>query len=63
MENMFATITGVFDDGVTLLFDDGTESTKHYKVNRAVIFGIGDRVKVQAASGTYVVEYPIGNPA
>lgn len=59
----FATIAAVFTDGVTLIFDgDAAASTKHYKVNRTVAFAVGDRVKIFRDSGTYVVEYPVGNP-
>lgn len=59
----FATIGAVYTDGVTLIFD-GTEvaSTKRYKVNRSAAFAAGDRVKITRDSGTYVVEYPVGNP-
>jgi hypothetical protein len=59
----FATIGAVYTDGVTLIFD-GTEtaSTKHYKVNRTAAFAAGDRVKITRDSGTYIVEYPVGNP-
>lgn len=58
----FATIQSIHDDGVTLQFDDGSASTKHYKCNAAVVFHAGDRVRVIEDSGTYVVEYPIGSP-
>lgn len=59
----FATIGGVYNDGVSLLFD-GTErpSEKHYKVNTSIAFHAGDRVKILADSGTYIVEYVVGNP-
>jgi hypothetical protein len=56
----FATIIAVYDDGVTLRFDDGTESTKHYKTNSSITFTAGQRVKIFQAAGTIVVEYPIG---
>lgn len=58
----FAYITGVHDDGVTLRFDDGSESAKHYKCNASIVFKIGDRVRIIEDSGTYVVEYPVGSP-
>lgn len=59
----FATIGAVLADGVTLIFDGTTTaSTKRYKVNRSVAFAAGDRVKITRDSGTYVVEYPVGNP-
>lgn len=59
----FATIGEVFDDGVSLIFDGQDAATeKHYKVNASVIFKAGDRVKILADSGTYVVEYVVGSP-
>ena len=59
----FATIGEVFDDGVTLIFDGQDAATeKHYKVNTSIIFQPGDRVKILADSGTYVVEYVVGAP-
>ena len=59
----FATIGAVYTDGVTLIFDGtATASTKHYKVNRSAAFAAGDRVKITRDSGTYIVEYPVGNP-
>jgi hypothetical protein len=59
----FATIGEVFEDGVSLIFD-GTEaaSTKHYKVNTAIVFKADDRVRIIKDSGTYIVEYAIGAP-
>ena len=42
----FATIKAVHDDGVTLSFDDGSESQKHYKVNSGGVFNAGDRVRI-----------------
>ena len=62
-ESSFATIDAIFTDGVTLIFDGQTEATtKHYKVNSSIIFNAGDRVKIIKDSGTYVDEYPVGNP-
>lgn len=59
----FATIGAVYEDGVTLLFDGQTDaSEKHYKVNTSIQFAAGQRVKVIKDSGTYVVEYIVGNP-
>ena len=58
----FATIKAVHDDGVTLSFDDGSESQKHYKVNSGVVFNAGDRVRILEDNGTYVVEYVVGQP-
>lgn len=58
-----ATIGEVYDDGVSLIFDgEETASVKHYKVNSSIIFRPGDRVKIFSNSGTYIVEYVIGNP-
>lgn len=58
----FATIKAVHDDGVTLVFDDGSESQKHYKVNSGVVFNAGNRVRILEDNGTYVVEYVVGRP-
>lgn len=59
----FATVAGVTDTGVTLLFD-GEESagSKVYKCAAGVVLHNGDRVKVCRDSGTVVVEYAIGTP-
>ena len=62
-EVRFATIGAVYDDGVTLIFDGQEEATaKHYRCNSSVLFSAGDRVKIASDSGTYVVEYIVGNP-
>ena len=59
----FAKIAEVYDDGITLIFDGMIEATqKRYKANRSVIFAVGDRVHLVKESGTYIVEYPVGNP-
>ena len=59
----FATVAAVYDDGISLLFDGNENpSQKHYKCNRAVAFAVGDRVHLAYESGTYSVEYPVGNP-
>lgn len=62
-EQTFATIGGVYSDGVSLLFDgaDGP-SAKHYKVNQIVKFQAGNRVYIVKDSGTYVVICPVGRP-
>lgn len=59
----FATVGKVYADGITLVFD-GTDapSEKHYKANTSVTFRAGDRVKIFPTSGTYVVEYIVGDP-
>lgn len=59
----FATIDQIYDDGITLIFDgEETASEKHYKCNSFCVFAAGQRVRVIKDSGTYVVEYPVGNP-
>lgn len=59
----FATVGEIYEDGVSLIFDGTAEPTqKHYMVNSGVIFKAGDRVRILKDSGTYVVEYPVGNP-
>ena len=59
----FATIDQIYGDGITLIFDgEETASEKHYKCNSFCIFAPGQRVRVIKDSGTYVVEYPVGNP-
>lgn len=59
----FATIGEIYDDGVSLIFDGQEDATeKHYKVNTSIVFHAGDRVKILADSGTYVVEYVVGTP-
>ena len=58
-----ATVGAVYSDGLSLIFDGtGTASEKHYKCNTSISFTAGDRVKICKISGTYVVEYIVGNP-
>lgn len=58
-----ATIGAVYSDGVSLIFDGSTEaSEKHYKCNTSIAFKAGDRVKISKISGSYVVDYVVGNP-
>ena len=60
-EIYFATVLGVYEDGLNLIFDGESESiNKRYRYNKSITFKIGDRVKVTKVSGTYLVEYPIG---
>lgn len=60
----FATIGDVYEDGVSLIFPgEAAPSEKHYKVNTLGTYAAGQRVKVIKDSGTYIVEYPVGNPA
>ena len=59
----FATVGSVSAQGITLIFDGQTQATeKHYKCSLAATFQAGQRVKILKASGTYIVEYPIGTP-
>ena len=56
----FATVAGVHEDGISLIFDGETAAGgKHYRCNTSVVFRAGDRVKICQDSGTYVVEYPV----
>lgn len=58
-----ATVGAKYEDGLSLIFDGQTQaSAKHYKCNTAITFSAGDRVKICRMSGTYVVEYVVGNP-
>lgn len=58
-----ATVGAKYTDGLSLIFDGQTAaSEKHYKCNTSVPFQAGDRVKICRISGTYVVEYVVGNP-
>ncbi len=60
----FATIGGVFEDGVSLIFDgEETATEKHYKCNTFFKYQPGDRVYILKDSGTYVVICVIGAPA
>lgn len=62
-EIILATVANVAEDGITLIIDGEEEAgEKKYKVNTAVKFTTGDRVKIFKNSGTYLVEYKIGAP-
>jgi hypothetical protein len=62
-EIVLATIAAVDADGVTIeIGGNGSAGQKKYKVNAAQKFAAGDRVKIHKDSGTYLVEYVIGNP-
>jgi hypothetical protein len=64
MIDLFATISAIYDDGIGLIFDGQVEpSKKHYRCNSSAVFSVGQRVKLVKASGTYVVEYPVGAPS
>ena len=60
-DNFFATIGGVFPDGVSLIID-GKETKKHYLVNTGCKYAAGSKVKVLKIDGTYIVEYVVGRP-
>ena len=63
MTSNFATVGGGYADGISLIFDgQETASQKRYKCNTTITFQPGDRVKIFPVPGTYVVEYPVGNP-
>lgn len=60
----FATVAGVYSDGLTLKFDGAAAaSSKRYKCNTFFKFAVGDRVFIMKDSGTYVVICKIGAPA
>ena len=62
-ENFLATVGAVYDDGLSLILEGQTEATtKHYKCNTSATFAAGDRVKVARISGSYIVEYVVGQP-
>ena len=62
-EAELATIVEIGKNGLVLQFD-GEEETreKNYRCNSGVKFAVGDRVKIHKTSGTYIVEYVVGNP-
>ena len=62
-EAELATIVEIGKNGLVLQFD-GEEETreKNYRCNSGVKFAVGDRVKIHKMSGTYIVEYAVGNP-
>ena len=62
-EAELATIVKIGKNGLVLQFD-GEEETreKNYRCNSGVKFAVGDRVKIHKTSGTYIVEYVVGNP-
>lgn len=62
-EFILATIATVTSSGVTMIIDGETEAgEKEYRVNAAQLYAAGDRVKIHKDSGTYLVEYVIGDP-
>lgn len=61
---LLATVGSVHEDGLTLIFaGNDAPSEKHYKCNTGITFHAGDRVKVCECSGSYIVEYIVGNPS
>lgn len=57
----FATVTGVYNDGLTIRIDgEETPTQKHYKRNKDANFKVGDRVKIFRDSGTIIIEYVVG---
>jgi len=56
----FATVAGVYADGLTLLFPGESEAgEKRYRCNIEAVFSVGDRVFVAKDSGTCVVLFPV----
>lgn len=63
LEASLATVSSVENSGLKLIFDGaGGTDGKIYPCNAGVTFMAGDRVKVSKISGTYIAEYPIGDP-
>ena len=60
---LIAKVGVVYSDGLSLILPGETSaSQKHYKCNTSIQFHAGDRVKICRDSGTYIVEYVVGNP-
>lgn len=60
---ILATVAGVSSTGVTIQIDGNDEAgQKEYKCNTSAKFAVGDRVKITENSGTYIIDYKIGNP-
>ena len=58
-----ATVVSVGTTGVRLLIDGNEESgEKEYRANAGQLLKAGDRVKIKRISGSYVVEYVVGDP-
>ena len=58
-----AVVTAVGSGGVKIRIDGDEEAgDKYYKVNRGALFAVGDRVKINKNSGTYIIEYAVGAP-
>lgn len=50
-----AQIYAISNGAARLYFADGTTSQKYYRLNPAVTFAAGQRVRLEAVCGTYVV--------
>ncbi len=62
-EIVLATVASVEATGVKIQIDgDDAAGDKVYRVNAQQMFAVGDRVKIAKNSGTYIVEYALGNP-
>ena len=56
----FVTPYHIRNAAIDSLLDGETQpSAKKYRYNSSVTFRVGDRVKIDAADGTYIVAYPI----
>lgn len=62
-EPSFATISEITQTGIKILIDGAdVAGDKEYKCNACASFAVGDRVKISKKSGSYVVEFPLGDP-
>lgn len=62
-EIVLATVTAVSANGLRIRLDGEEEAgEKYYKANAGQRYAVNDRVKVEKNSGTYIVEYVVGNP-
>lgn len=62
-EIVLATVTAVSANGLRIKLDGEEEAgEKYYKANAGQRYAVNDRVKVEKNSGTYIVEYVVGNP-
>ena len=59
-----ATVGAKYTDGLSLIFDENMSALYRmaFLEHRQVEIQAGDRVKICRISGTYVVEYVVGNP-
>lgn len=62
-EILLATVTAVNSDGVQIQIDgESAPGEKYYKCNTAIRFQTGQRVRIKPDSGTYIVEFAVGDP-